>query len=949
MKIWDTEQVREIGASVHSNRMESKNGDGNREKRLQPLDRAFFMEKFEELTRALTQVRDTVCNLEKKLEVGQFSTMRDRNISKQQEHINESERDEESADNVGRWIPLRNRQVVTTNKDKRVKRDGEKTRQLQLELLMVELREVGRASYPSEEERRKDLIRIVNQEKEIRFLQERYRAATESMLEPENEETEGMPNTMGKGPLKMVGNKEIRQKDIPMAKKGRKTSKITQMERETDLQSNDERVRRQEDGEVHMQQEVLQAESEETGRKSHVLQDQRGNKPLKVMRQEVEIQSPQHGCKAVPKKAEGGELIDGNRVENRLKTTTERREMKPLRKTQELNESAGTIKIEQALKKGITEAQTYETKPKEESEKDVQKVRLERKCNEEQPDEKLGENRKQDEEQKRKKAVDECGNLEKQTQTNGKVVVEKRVLKVRGSVQHQEHEVILVEQVTIGKVLKPLDVDPQKVTEEKKNAVAQMQEGTLGAYVPWKETQKVIRKEQAMLTLSHQINTQQEEKRDQENLKVYERLQQPEIEVMMEERKKVENQKRRKEQEPQPITEEKNTHTPAVKRGTMETNDSLFLEVDMLLDNMDVGSESEVKVMPPGETEKQERESTEGVPKEIKNEDQSRQSRELEKQIVTGGKMEDEARLKNGKNDDLFLEVETLLIDMEEENDSSEARVRLTKTTGKEGKQRDNAKPVNVPSKHDDTNPQVHEVKMGQSRPKWLEAWGEARMTEECKSNSQWKMSPLETDDTVFTSLQRQRKEGRRKASIEVGDQNSVLWFEKAIDVTDTQELREQKDKQEEMEAGNMHVQMREMDFKRQDQADKLKNEERKGVEERLKEEERNREERLKEEEMLRSAQRVRERDDDMTTFLDEMDVRRKEKEKKREERQRKVDEANRIWSPLPVRSDDSDINETVGAERTQRKGGEKKKVRFQIKLSNTKWWLNEDDDAQSS
>lgn len=131
------------------------------------------------------------------------------------------------------------------------------------------------------------------------------------------------------------------------------------------------------------------------------------------------------------------------------------------------------------------------------------------------------------------------------------------------------------------------------------------------------------------------------------------------------------------------------------------------------------------------------------------------------------------------------------------------------------------------------------------------------------------------------------------------------------------------------MTAGKEPDEVREMDLKRQELAVQDKEEEIDGTAERL-----------TQDMILRSAQLIQERDDGIAK-LAEMDARQPERAQRQEERWRKVNKANKIWSSWPVRLQESCLTETQGT------GRKKKKVSFQIKLSSTKWWLQDEDALQ--
>lgn len=165
-----------------------ESGSGNVESKPDVSDRVFFTGKFEELYKAMAQLRETVNKLERKLERGQVHSMGGRNRHTCEGHgvqeRAESESEEEGAV-VGRWITLKDRQVVTEKeKGENTRRERERALELRKELLLLELREVGRASHLSEVQRKRELMRILNRrEEEIRFLGENRKAALEKQRE----------------------------------------------------------------------------------------------------------------------------------------------------------------------------------------------------------------------------------------------------------------------------------------------------------------------------------------------------------------------------------------------------------------------------------------------------------------------------------------------------------------------------------------------------------------------------------------------------------------------------------------------------------------------------------------------------------------------------------------------------------------------------------------------
>lgn len=939
-----------VCASVQTVIIAGQTANGHQEEILQPADRACFMEKLEMLYRGMAQLSERLCSLEKKLEPRKFSHEGSRNVSRyegqRRQQMDESEDNDENVEDVVERIPLRRRQVATNNLNKleTVRRETEKALKLQLELLMTELREIGRARYQFEEDRARDIIGIVNREKEVQFLLERHRAGrTESRLVPEIKgmarTKESIPKNMKRVDLKHVGISETSEMKVSRMRMVRKTEQMM----DSDLQNKNNHTMTEKEIVVPIQEMpgILPAESQEAVRKICVLDRQTGTNPLKVMMaQEMEIQHLKKRCKAAQNKADEGKLKDYNRVDKSLKTARScRKELKQLhRETLQMYASASeATNNEGGQRQSITEPQRSEFKG---TGKEMDVLKLERKIDEVQCGEKLREmgDIPKDGEQKNVPvqttevdmdlsgdrtgclavAVIKSTEEEKKTKNS----VPKMQEKARQT-EYQEHEAIIVNKVNMTVAVRHKELDPLMIlTGEQKNAVVQVKGGGkntedelfgLEAFVLLTETEKVIRKEQAMLVLSQETIKKQREKRDQENLRELEVFQQ--TGEMKDGIKRVENQNGEKEKKVHSNTEGKMAHCFAFKKKAMETTSRFmpWIKVELLMEEISEESEREVTPML-SKADKNELVTNECGAKEMENDLQSKQAIDLEKHVTGGERQNDKTGSKNEKDNDILLEVKMLLKDMEEEeNEREEARLDRTKKSNDKvtKRQSDYTKLVVAQSRCDSINPKGQVRNMGKAQPRWLQARGKERATKDCES-------PLETEDTLVTSLPMRRKEGRHRASNREGDFDSVWWLEKA----DTQD---QRGRQEQVTAGKEPDDVRELDLERQEQAEQDKEEAINGAEERL-----------RQDVVLRRAQREQERDDGIATFLAAMGARQSEREQKQEERQRKVTEANEIWSSIPQSLHDSCLTET------QCTGRRKKNVTFQVKLSNTKWWLQD-------
>ncbi|XP_063065563.1 probable serine/threonine-protein kinase kinX [Engraulis encrasicolus] len=195
----------------------------NRQCALQPRDIAFFMEKFEELSRSMADLKEMV-----------------------QSSCSRHERQGRGVIRVDSWIPLRHRQTSVVNKCQRVQRERERTLLLQKELLVMQVREVGRNTYPSEDERKKDLIRLVNRDAEVQFLLRRCQAAHApvNVFETERGETESDDDEEEEEEevvlLKSTNVKTVKKRELKRENKVRQRTNVeSETEREMESSASD--------------------------------------------------------------------------------------------------------------------------------------------------------------------------------------------------------------------------------------------------------------------------------------------------------------------------------------------------------------------------------------------------------------------------------------------------------------------------------------------------------------------------------------------------------------------------------------------------------------------------------------------------------------------------------------------------------------------------------------